>query len=142
MQTADDRIGRICANLSVAVALFSAVLLTDAHTVQAQQLFAIKNGESVEIGTVYYVVNCRSTMIGKPEVEILEDPPQLTITIKEGMVLPRRANCAAKVPGGTLVATVKDVQEATEAKLTYRVKYKTKDGDRQVSVAYRLSLFP
>jgi hypothetical protein len=141
VRIADDHFGR-GAKASVPIALASAVLLAGTPAVRAQQLLAMKNGESVEIGVVYYVINCRSTMVGKPEVEILEGPPQLTIAIKEGMVLPRRSNCAAKVPGGTLVATAKDVQEATEAKLTYRVKYKTKDGDRQVSVAYRLSLYP
>ncbi len=44
---------------------------------------------------------------------------------------------AAKV-----VATAKEVKEPKEAKLTYRVKYKTKDGDRQTSNVYTISLFP
>jgi hypothetical protein len=46
------------------------------------------------------------------------------------------------VPGGKVVATAKDVKEPKEAKLTYRVKYKTKDGDRQTSNVYTISLFP
>jgi hypothetical protein len=46
------------------------------------------------------------------------------------------------VPGGKVVATAKDVKEPKEAKLTYRVKYKTKDGDRQTSKVYTISLFP
>jgi hypothetical protein len=142
MQIADDRIGRICASLSVAVALLSAVVLAEAPTAHAQQLLAMKNGESVEMGVVYYVTNCRSIMVGMPEIEILEGPPQLTIKIKEGMVLPRRSNCANKVPGGTMVATAKDVDKAIEGKLTYRVKYQTKDGPRQVSGSYRVSLYP
>jgi hypothetical protein len=29
-----------------------------------------------------------------------------------------------------------------EAKLTYRVKYKTKDGDRQLGHVYSISLYP
>jgi hypothetical protein len=142
MQAAARLIGHICANASIAVALFSAVLLTDASPTQAQQLLAMKNGESVELGQVYYAVNCRSIMVGMPEIEILEGPPQLTITIKEGMVVPRRGNCTNKVPGGTAVATAKDVQQAIQAKLTYRLKYKTKDGPRQVSGSYRVSLYP
>ena len=58
------------------------------------------------------------------------------------MVLPRRFNCVDKVPGGTVVVTAKGVNEALEGKLTYRLKYKTKDGDRQTSQSYLISLFP
>jgi len=95
------------------------------------QRITLKNGESVELHPIYWVVNCRSIMVGMPEIEILEGPPEVTLAIKEEMVLPRRFNCANRVPGGTIVATAKDVKEPVETKLTYRVKYKTKDGDRQ-----------
>jgi len=57
-------------------------------------------------------------------------------------VLPRRQGCAAKVPGGMLLLMAKGVTEKIEAKLTYRVKYSTKDGPRQTSGAYIVSLFP
>jgi hypothetical protein len=46
------------------------------------------------------------------------------------------------VPGGTVVATAKDVTEPKQGKLTYRIKYKTKDGDRQTGHIYNVSLFP
>jgi hypothetical protein len=92
---------------------------------RAQQSLAIKNGESTELGSVWYVANCRSIMIGLPEVEILEGPPGLTLSIKEAMVLPRRLNCAKEVPGGILVATAKDVADPVQGKLVYRIKYKT-----------------
>lgn|SRR5262245_54703706 len=106
------------------------------------QRITLKNGESVELHPIYWVVNCRSIMVGMPEIEILEGPPEVTLAIKEEMVLPRRFNCANRVPGGTIVATAKDVKEPVETKLTYRVKYKTKDGDRQTSNVYNISLFP
>jgi hypothetical protein len=118
-----------------------AVALTHAGA-HAQQRLALKSGESVELGSVYYVSNCRSIMIGIPEIDILESSELVTLSIKEGMVLPRRFNCANQVPGGTMVLTAKQVSEPTEAKLTYRIKYKTKDGDRQTSGVYNLSLFP
>jgi len=108
----------------------------------AQQAIALKSGESAELGSVWWVVNCRSIMLGLPEVEILEGPPGLTLSIRESMVLPRRLNCAAQVPGGILVATAKDVADPVQGKLTYRIKYKTKDGDRQTSNTYNVSLFP
>jgi hypothetical protein len=102
----------------------------------------VKNGESVELQPVYWVVNCRLTMIGLPEIEVLEGPPQVTLSIKEAQVLPRGQGCAAKVSGGTLMLSAKGVTEPVEAKLTYRLKYKTKDGERQTSNAYIVSLFP
>ena len=118
-----------------------AMLGTKAHA-QAETRIVLKGGESVEIKTVYYVSNCRSIMIGLPEVEVLEGPPQVTLSVKEGMVLPRRQNCANRIPGGILMATAKDVSEPLQAKVTYRVKYKTKDGERQRGDVFLLSLFP
>ena len=102
----------------------------------------IKGGENIELGPVYWVVACRSTMIGLPEIEILEGPPELSLSIKEAQVLPRRQGCATPVAGGTLVLSAKNVAERTEARMTFRLKYKTKDGNRQNSQAYIVSLFP
>ena len=108
----------------------------------AQNRYALKAGESIELHTVYFISNCRSIMVGVPQVEILEGPPQVTLSVKEAMVLPRRQECSNRVPGGILSASAKDVPAATESKLTYRMKYKTKDGDRQRGHVILLSLFP
>jgi hypothetical protein len=83
-------------------------------------------------------------MIGTPVIEVLEGPDEVTLTIKEGKVVPRvnGQNCANPVAGGTIMATAKDVEEAKESKLTFRVMYKTKDGDRPRSSVYLVSLFP
>ena len=75
-------------------------------------------------------------------IEILEGPPELSLTLKEGPVLPIFQNCAAKVPGGSLILSAKGITAPVEGKLTYRVKYKTKMGDRQISNTYLVSLFP
>lgn len=106
------------------------------------RVIALKAGESVELMTVYWVSNCRSIMVGLPEIEVLEGPKEVSLSMKQGMVLPRRQNCAARVPGGILIATAKDVKEPVEAKLTYRLMYKTKDGDRPRGYVLQLSLFP
>ena len=130
------------------IAALSASLLVAATVsdgVKAQTApgrLALKNGESVELYPVYWVINCRSVMIGLPEVEVLEGPPQLSLSVREEKVLPRRQGCAAQVPGGTLLLTAKGVTEKTEATLTYRLKYKTRAGDRQTSSTYVVSLFP
>jgi hypothetical protein len=113
-----------------------------ANAQDALRRVAVKNGESIDLGTVYYVNNCKSIMIGLPDIEVLEGPSSVALSIREEPVLPRRQGCAAKVAGGTLVLTAKDVTESAEAKLTYRLNYKTKDGPRQSSAALMVSLFP
>jgi len=116
-----------------------AALSTEAN---AQIRIVLKAGESVELQSVYYISNCRSIMVGLPQVEVLEGPPQVTLSIKEGMVLPRLQECANRVRGGTLIATAKDILEPIESKMTFRLTYKTKGGDRQRGHVYLLSLFP
>jgi hypothetical protein len=110
--------------------------------VQAQESIALKSGESTEIGSLWWVAHCQSIMVGLPEVEILEGPPGLTLSVKEAMVIPRRLNCTNEIPGAILVATAKGVTEPVQGRLIYRIKYKTKDGDRQRASTYNVSLFP
>jgi hypothetical protein len=133
---------RMRSTIFIAVVTLAVAASFGTGEAQAPRSIALKSGESVELGSVYFIANCRSIMIGLPEVEVLEGPPEITLTVKEGQVLPRRYNCANKVAGGTVVATAKDIKEKSETKLTYRLKYKTKDGDRQTSSVYSLSLFP
>ena len=135
----------ICLTKVVAAILFAVTALvinTEANAQTPPRELALKNGESIEIGSVYWVVNCKSTLVGLPDIEVMEGPPTLALSIKEEQVLPRRQGCAAKVNGGTVMLTAKDVTEKAEAKLTYRVKYKTKDGPRQTSHTFMVSLFP
>jgi hypothetical protein len=120
------------------------VLLLGGEGVYAQTppRIALKSGESAELHLVYFVRNCTSIVVGTPEVEVLEGPAELTLAIKPGMVLPRVQNCAKPVQGGTLIVTAKDVAERKQATLTYRIRYKTKEGDRQQGGVYNVSLFP
>jgi hypothetical protein len=47
------------------------------------------------------------------------------------------------VPGGKLILTTKgSVTEKKEVNLIYRLKYKTKEGDRQISGTRIVTLFP
>ena len=124
------------------IAIVTLAVMLNAADGQAQERIALKSGESIELGPVYWVANCRSIMIGLPDIEVLEGSSELTLSIKEGMVLPRRQNCASRVAGGTLVVTAKDIREPVETKLAYRLKYKTKDGERVRSNVYRVSLYP
>ncbi len=125
---------------ALGLALIIARLCTDVRA-QPSRL-VLRNGETIELTIVYYVSNCRSIMIGLPEIEILESPVEVSLAIREDQVVPRRLGCAAKVPGGKLILTAKGITERAEANLVYRLKYKTKEGDRQTSNAYIVTLFP
>jgi hypothetical protein len=113
-----------------------------AQTIDGSYTFALKNGESVEVGPVYWVSHCKSLLKSTPEVEILEGPPGLQAAIKESMVLPRRQHCGAKVSGGLLVISAKDIEDPSYTNLTLRITYRTRDGDRKLSHVFNLSLFP
>jgi hypothetical protein len=103
---------------------------------------SLKSGETVELRNVYFIRNCRSIVKETPIIEVLEGPEELTLTIKPRMVVPRTDNCSNPVSGGTVVATAKEIKAPKESRLTYRVKYKTLEGDRQVARVYLVSLFP
>jgi hypothetical protein len=132
---------RLLQPAAIALAVGFSEILTGANA-HAQQAIALRSGESLEIGNVWWVAHCRSIMVGLPEVEVLEGPPGLTLTIREASVVPRLQDCTDKVPGAVLVATAKDISEPVQGKLVYRIKYKTKDGIRQRASTYEVSLFP
>jgi hypothetical protein len=109
---------------------------------QTPSRLVVRNGEAIELTDIYFVSNCRSIMIGLPEIEVLEGPATLSFAIKEEQVVPRKFGCATKVPGGKLMLSAKGITERSETNLVYRLKYKTKAGDRQIGGAYIVTLFP
>ena len=110
--------------------------LLDAPTI------ALKNGETTAFGKVYWVSNCRSLLLSTPEAEAIEPPPGITVTIQGAMVLPRRQSCPNKVAGGLLVVSANNIEDYSLSRLTVRIKYHTKDGERQRSEIINLSLHP
>jgi hypothetical protein len=135
---------RIQMNTSFAIACLGlAVFAAISGAAQAQpasRRIALKSGESTELRNFYAVQHCRSILIGTPVLDILEGPEELTVTFKEGAKLPTK--CTVPVPGGTVIATAKQIKTTKEAKLTIRLKFKTKIGERQTSNSYIVSLFP
>ena len=121
-----------------------ATLVGSARAAAQEELprISLKSGETVELRNVSFTRNCRSILKETPVVEVLEGPEELTLTIKPATVVLRSDNCSNPVAGGIVVATAKDVKAPKEAKLTYRVKYKTLEGDRQIARVYLVSLFP
>jgi hypothetical protein len=126
--------------LYFAIAVF--VGAAGARAQQNPQHIALKSGESVELRDYSFIANCRSIMVGTPALDVLEGPEELSLALREGMVIRRDRGCSTAVPGGKVVATAKDVKEPKEARLTIRLNYKTKDGERQSSSEYIVSLFP
>jgi hypothetical protein len=103
---------------------------------------ALKNGETIELGPLYFVSHCKSILKSTPEAEILEGPPGVSVDVREAMVLPRAQQCGNRVAGGMLSITAKDIEDPSSSKLTVRVTYRTRDGDRKISTDYNLSLIP
>jgi len=106
------------------------------------QRIAAKSGETIELFNVLAQVNCRSILLGTPEVEVLEGPPEMTLTVKEQMVFAPRTDCPNKFKGGTVMAAIGKVDHPIEGKLTFRVKFKTKAVNNQQAYTYNYSLFP
>jgi hypothetical protein len=103
---------------------------------------ALKSGESVEVLDLFNAYNCRSIATATPTAEVLEGPPEIAVTVKEAMVVPRIQECNKQVKGGKLVLTAKDIDEYSTSKLTVRITFKSKDGETQRSYSFNVTLFP
>jgi hypothetical protein len=116
------------------------VSVAAAQAQQAPRRIALRSGESTELRNFYAVQHCRSILIGTPVLDVLEGPEELSVSFQEGAKLPSK--CTMPVPGGTVIATAKQLKAPKDAKLTVRLKFKTKIGERQTSSSYIVSLFP
>ena len=123
-----------------AVPAFGLVLLLSAAPAFAEDARTIvaKSGETIEIRPVYGSLHCKSILVAPPEVEVLQGPPELKLSVREDMVTP--LNCLNKIKGGFVVATVGNVKQPVEGKLIFHVKYKTMDGVRQSGYIYNVAL--
>lgn len=130
----------------LAVAALAACWSVTAHAqfmkLPGASTIAIKSGETIELGQVYWVDQCRSILKSLPEVEVLDGPEQISASIREAMVLPRWMGCAKKIAGGVLVISAKDIEDPSFTRLTLRIKYDTKDGVRKYSRVFNLQLVP
>jgi hypothetical protein len=131
----------------LAAVSLGAVSLCQASTglaqVRAQESISLKSGETTDLGNLFWVANCKSLLTGPIVAEVMEGPPGIIVSVKQQNVIPRKLNCAKEVPGGRLlVAAPSEVKERTEATLTVRMKYPTKDGERQWSRTIKVVLLP
>jgi hypothetical protein len=126
---------------SVLCAILCGILAASAGAQELKRI-ALKSGESTELRNYFWIVNCVPIMIGQPKLDVLEGPEEVVVTLKEGPVLPRGRGCPKPVPGGAVIVTAKEIPEHKEARLTIRLQFNTKQGDRQDSNTYLLTLFP
>jgi len=106
------------------------------------QSYALKNGESTEISDLYWVINCQSQLLAVPEVTIMDGPPGVTASVTGAMVMPRFQQCASAVKGAKLRVSAEHIEEPSNSQMTLRIRYKTKDGVREKSMTFMISLFP
>lgn len=106
------------------------------------QSYALKSGESIELMDLYWVTNCQSLLTSPPEVTVLDGPPGVTASITEAMVTPRFQQCSKPVKGAKLKLNADKVEDQSYSVMTLRVKYKTKDGERDRSLTFNIALFP
>jgi len=141
---------RMKSNAFLAVACLILASLLGNATTRAQGVMhlanagtiALKSGESTEVGNLYFIADCRSILKSPPEVEILDGPPQVSAAVKEAMILPRAHNCSKPVHGGILVLSAKEIEDPSYSRITVRLIYKTRDGDRKWSQVFNLQLLP
>jgi hypothetical protein len=104
--------------------------------------YALKSGESVEIMDLYWVTNCQSLLTSPPVVTVLDGPPGVTASATETMVTPRFQQCAKPVKGAKLRLSADKIEDQSYSMMTLRIKYKTKDGERDKSFTFNIALFP
>ncbi len=130
------------AALAVGALVFSSGSSVAQSVTFGASTITLKNGESTEIGQVFWMVNCRSILKATPEAEVIEGPPEVTVIIKPAMVMNRGDKCPSREPGGILVISAKGIEDPSLSNLNVRINYKTKDGDRQLSRIFNLALYP
>jgi hypothetical protein len=107
------------------------------------EAIALKAGETQDMGNLFWVAGCKSLLVGPITAEILDGPAGVTVTINQQKVIPRKLNCANEVPGGRLIVHAPDeVKEKTQGSLIVRMKYPTKDGERQQARTISVTLVP
>jgi hypothetical protein len=133
---------------TIACAMIIGLGAISANPAQAQswqmnaQSYALKSGESVELMDLYWVTNCQSLLTSPPEVTVLDGPPGVTAVATEAMVTPRFQQCAKPVKGAKLKLNADKIEDLSNTMMTLRVKYQTKDGERDRSLTLSLALFP
>jgi hypothetical protein len=117
-------------------------LVVCAQTITNSPTIALRSGESAELEGLFWVVNCESVLKSTPEAEVLDGPPGVSVAVNAAMVTARAQRCPNPVPGGMLVITAGNIEDASYTTLAIRITYRGQDGDRKPSLIYNLMLIP
>ncbi|MBX9776408.1 MAG: hypothetical protein K2Y71_18675 [Xanthobacteraceae bacterium] len=129
---------------SFVLASFLTTGIVNAQTIQADvRNIVLKNGETTEFGDLWLISrDCKSLMMGTPEVEVMDGPPGVVVEVRPAKVVPRGLSCANPIAGGKLFMAAKAVEEYSNSTMVLRITYKTRNGDRQFGQHVKVTLFP
>ena len=105
-------------------------------------IISLKSGETLEIMDLWYAINCESQLNTAPLAEVMEGPAEVTISVKEAMIIPHEENCDNPINGGKLLVSARDIENYSTSTLTVRITYDTKEGERKPSYSFNVILFP
>ena len=114
----------------------------DAEITPNLPTISLKSGETLEIMNLSYSVNCDSQLNSAPLAEDMEGPTEVSVTVKEAMVVPREQNCDKPQKGGKLLFSAKDIDDYSTSTLTVRITYDTREGERKPSYSFNIILLP
>ena len=131
----------VCA---IAASTFAGILKAQEST-PALTILSMKDGETMTIRLVTLVTaTCDPLFLSFDGLDVFEGPPELSLTFEPGEVRTFATNrdCPKLVPGGKVMATVKDIAAPKDSVLTFRVRFMTKQGPWQTTARYRMLLYP
>jgi hypothetical protein len=131
-----------CVCLAVSACVIAAPEAANAQITPDLPSISLKSGETLEIADLWYAVHCQSRLKSAPTAEVLEGPPEITVSVKKAMVVPREQNCSRPIEGAKLYVAASEITDYGAFELTIRITFDTKDGERRVSETYNVSLFP
>jgi len=108
-------------------------------------LFTIIGGETLVIRNASSTTaNCTPLFESFEAIDVLEGSEELTLKGEPGMVSisSPKGPCPNAVPGVKVLVTAANVTEKKEVPLTFRVRYKTKNGPWQQTGKFKILMFP
>jgi hypothetical protein len=114
-----------------------------AQTIVQDHDLSLKSGETLSLGESYLISrDCKSLLKAPTEVEIMEGPPGVTVSMNEAMVTPYGHNCARPVKGAKVTLNAKDIEFYSHTTFVLRFKHITREGNQYYTHRYRLTVYP
>jgi hypothetical protein len=107
--------------------------------------YSLKVGESADLGGFYWANrHCESLLIGFKDLDLLEGPPGIELSIRKEDVKDERPGCQGRmIPGGVVVLTAKAIPSKFIGIIRFRVRYKTMtEGITESTHSRNIALYP